>query len=353
MADAAAHGLHRWQQGFNLEEVARELGLLNECVVIELEQFARLHPAIGQGAMAEGRRIWAALYSVAISASTSHYFRLQQLEAAGHVADLERALVALQEFESRRAELWQQAAHDMRGNLGVVFTATAGLAANKASAEHRADFLGLLDRNVRSLHRLLEDVTSLARLQGGQERRVVAPFDASIMMGLLPSAQERGLFPRIDGPPACAVDGDEIKTRRVVQNLAMNAVKYTTHGGVTVRWGQDESADPDRWFIDVQDTGPGFNAGRETRVSAALAVATDQSKDLDADAIAGDITHVSGAAGSASPGEVRLAHPQPGEGIGLSIVKRLCELLEATIDLDSKPGTGTTVRIHLPRRYGS
>ena len=39
--DAAAHGLHRWQQGFNLEEVTRELGRLNECVVLELEDCAR------------------------------------------------------------------------------------------------------------------------------------------------------------------------------------------------------------------------------------------------------------------------------------------------------------------------
>ena len=38
--DAAAHGLHRWQQGFDLSELSRELGRLNECVVAALDRCA-------------------------------------------------------------------------------------------------------------------------------------------------------------------------------------------------------------------------------------------------------------------------------------------------------------------------
>jgi hypothetical protein len=41
----------------------------------------------------------------------------------------------------------------------------------------------------------------------------------------------------------------------------------------------------------------------------------------------------------------------PGEGIGLSIVKRLCELLDASIELQSAPGQGTTFRVIFPRSY--
>ena len=41
-----------------------------------------------------------------------------------------------------------------------------------------------------------------------------------------------------------------------------------------------------------------------------------------------------------------------GEGIGLSIVKRLCELLDASIELESSEGEGTTFRVIFPRRYG-
>ncbi len=46
-------------------------------------------------------------------------------------------------------------------------------------------------------------------------------------------------------------------------------------------------------------------------------------------------------------------HPPnlPGEGIGLSIVKRLCELLDATVELESELGVGTRYRIRVPRSY--
>ena len=43
--------------------------------------------------------------------------------------------------------------------------------------------------------------------------------------------------------------------------------------------------------------------------------------------------------------------PPTGEGIGLSIVKRLCEMLDASLELESSEGEGTTFRIIFPRRY--
>ena len=46
------------------------------------------------------------------------------------------------------------------------------------------------------------------------------------------------------------------------------------------------------------------------------------------------------------------AEQQPGEGVGLTIVKRLCELLDASMELATRPGQGTTFRVILPRHYG-
>ena len=40
-ASAAAHGLARWKQGYDLREVTRELGKLNECLVLELDRYAQ------------------------------------------------------------------------------------------------------------------------------------------------------------------------------------------------------------------------------------------------------------------------------------------------------------------------
>ena len=356
--DAAAHGLHRWQQGFDLAEVTRELGRLNECVVVELENYAVAHSSLHSGVMAEARKIWAELCSTAISSSASQFFKLQQLEASGHVRDLEQALEALREMENQRAELWRQAAHDLRGNLSVVSNATAGLTTARTSEDAKSTFLRLLDRNVQALHRLLEDVTSLARLQGGQERRSVAEMDASILLrdlceGVEAMARDRGLFVASDGPPNFIVEGDATKVRRIVQNLLLNAINYTRQGSVSVTWGPSGRDDSDRWFVQVTDTGPGFHGGPGAQLAGALESATDQSRAVGTDAASGEVTHVD-IEESALPGgrsDPRPVHQQAGEGIGLSIVKRLCTLLDATIEMDSAINEGTTFRVLLPRQY--
>ena len=357
--DAAAHGLHRWQQGFDLAEVTRELSQLNECVVDELDRYAAAHPELDRTVMPSARRIWAQQYGATIGASTSQYFRLEQLEANSHIRDLEQALESLRDLEQQRAQLWQQAAHDLRGNVGVVANATAGLASANASEPARANFLRVLDRNVRALRYLLNDVTGLARLQGGQEHRSAERMDAAAVLrevceGSQVVAQERNLFLRFNGPPALWVEGDPVKTRRIIQNLVLNAIKYTEQGGVTVSWGDSDGGDAERWFMQVQDTGPGFHAGPGSQLAGALEEATDQARQISTDATHGDVTHADGRLAETREIEhhdPRPVHQNAGEGIGLSIVKRLCGLLDATLEVESKIDVGTTFRILLPRRY--
>lgn len=357
--DAAAHGLHRWQQGFDVAEVTRELAQLNEAVVAELDGYGIEHPELDPAVMPLARRIWARQYGAAVSASTLQYFRLQQLEAKSHISDLEQALESLRELEQHRAHLWQQAAHDLRGNLGVVANATAGLAAASASDVARDSFLRMLDRNVAALLHLLNDVTSLARLQGGQEHRSTERMDAAallrdVCLGLQGQAQERKLFLRVDGPQAMWVEGDPVKIRRIAQNLVLNAIRYTRRGGVHVSWGDMDGGDAGRWFVQVQDTGPGFHAGPGSPLAGALEEATDQSRQVAADASHGEVTHADGAAAETRPlerNDQRPVQQSAGEGIGLSIVKRLCELLDATMAVESTIDVGTTFRILLPRAY--
>ena len=246
-APAAAHGLQRWRQGYDLREVTRELGKLNECVVAELDSYTEANPEVSHACIAAARRLWAALCSTGIEESVGQYFELQQEEAAGHVKDLESALAEIHAVEQQRADLWRQAAHDLRGNLGVVANATVGLTHNGLRESSRDEFIRILMRNVTSLHHLLDDVTSLARLQAGREHRRIELLDVSQIMqqlceGIRPMAQQRRLFLRCEGPPGYAADGDAVKIRRIAQNLILNAVKFTQEGGITVSWGDSERA---------------------------------------------------------------------------------------------------------------
>ncbi|MGZ5224788.1 MAG: sensor histidine kinase [Burkholderiales bacterium] len=358
--DAAAHGLQRWQQGYHLREVTREWGRLQMCLVDELESYAFAHRHLEPAVMCIAWRALSELCSEGVRESTAQYFHLQELEAIGHVRDLEQALEQVRELEPQRAELWQQAAHDLRGNLGVVANATAGLSREGVPEPTRSNFLRLLQRNMASLHSMLDDVTSLARLQAGQEQLHVNPFDAASLLmelceNLQPLAVEHGLFLKTDGPATLQVEGDAVKTRRIAQNLLINALKYTRRGGVTVSWGDSRKNDADRWMLCVQDTGPGLHAGPGAPLAAALEEATEEARHVEDRGRNG--THRQRAdepdlSPTSAPDSLPV-HQEQGEGIGLSIVKRLCELLDASVELESRPDEGTLCRVVLPRQYSS
>jgi signal transduction histidine kinase len=347
--DAEVHGQQRWQQGYDLHDVTREWGHLHRCLVLELERLVRAHPDLPADVFAEARLKLAEQISEATSLSAERYFRLERVEAAGSVLDLERALADVRELERRRGELWQQAAHDLRGNLGVVANVAHGLTFADLPAERRQDFLGLLRNNVTSLHHLLDDVTSLARLQAGQEQRRVGAFDAAAELrrladDLRPLAEGKGLSLTVEGPESLPVDGDAVKVRRIAQNLLLNALKYTRTGGVSIAWHDGVAGDTARWRFAVADTGPGFHAGPGAPLANALS--TTASVEPTHDAAAPD-------AAIAAPGDLdeRPISQSQGEGLGLAIVKRLCDLLDASVEFDSVEGRGTTVHVTLPLTY--
>jgi signal transduction histidine kinase len=352
---AAAHGLQRWKQGYDCREVTREWGKLNECVILELDRYAKANPEVSQDAMTRARQVWTSLCTTGIETSVHEYFALQEQEAAGHVKDLENALEEIRAVERQRADLWQQAAHDLRGNLGVVANVTVGLTRHGKQDSSREDFVRILMRNVTSLHHLLDDVTSLARLQAGRESRQIEPLDVTSILeplceGIRPLAAQRGLYLNCEGPAGLAADGDVVKIRRIAQNLVLNAVKYTQVGGVTVTWSDSGPEDPKRWALCIKDTGPGFPSDSAQPIAALLDKTSEPLSSSDARTPAQ--RDLASALGSLSVGGAATrSRGESGEGIGLSIVKRLCEMLDATIDMQSVPSTGTSFRILFPRRY--
>jgi signal transduction histidine kinase len=135
--------------------------------------------------------------------------------------------------------------------------------------------------------------------------------------------------------------------QNIAQNLVLTALRYTDVGGVTVRWDALPD-DPNRWNFSVRDTGPGFRAGPSAPITAALEEATELSESVDTATSQGDAP-VSGVHGRTKKASFR--HQRAGEGIGLSIVKRLAELLNATVEVESAASEGTTFRIIFPSAY--
>ena len=355
---AAEHGLHRWQQGYNQPETMCEWSHLHLCLLHELETFHGLHPATDPRTMQSARRELVRLCSDGMCASAARYAQLQQSEAASRVRELELALEQLQNLEQERAESWREAAHDLRGRVQAIASASMILTGSSVPEQHRAPFSEMLRLGVQSLSRLLSDLMDQARLEAGQERRQITRFDVAALLKEFcdttrPMASGKGLFLVARGESPLMIEGDQVKIQRILQNLLLNALNVTEHGGVKVTWEPTDNERRPQWILCVQDTGPGFRGGSATPLERMLKCATDEAHDVELRNL--PLTP-SGPVPDSAPTLESRTRTSPavsfaGEGVGLSIVKRLCELLDASFELESAEGKGTTFRVTFPCRY--
>lgn len=340
------HGLHRWQQGYELHELTKEWGHLHLCLLARLETYSSFQRDLAPQVMSNARRVLAELCIEGVCNSTARYFDLHRREAEGHVKDLEGALRDLNELERRRAELWRSAAHDLRGSVAAVKSATTLISRKNAEPSAQEQFESMLNRSVTSLQQMLTAVIDFSRLQAGREQVSISDFEAGDLLREVGErftllAEERGLWFRIEGADVLNVQGDPSKVARIAQNLILNAINYTLTGGITLTWGAlNDSAAIPKWFFSVNDTGPGILAGPGSPLTEVMKEATDLVRESE------------GKAPTSSP-TVLPAQQHNGEGIGLSIVKGLCNLLDATIELEAAQQGGTCFRIILPADYNA
>ncbi len=317
---AREHGMHRWQKGYTLQELMGEIAHLHQCVIHQTKDFWTAYPVSDAAILLEADQISTRLIHEAISGSVIQYHDLQKIGAAERAADLQQTLSELNELMRQRSHLLRMASHDLKGSFGVMRGAAYILDQPDNTEEERSEMVQMLQRNLSKVTTMLTQLMDLARLEAGQEILYTETFDAAKLLSrvaetMQPLSDERNLSIDLIGPDSLMVQSDGVKVQRIVQNLLLNALKYTSEGGVTLSW----SAENEQWWqFTVQDTGPGLPLPSTTVVSAAVR----------------------------SP-----SVPGQSEGIGLHIVKRLCGLLNGTMDVDSQPGVGTTFRLILPRFY--
>ena len=357
-AGAADHGENRWLHGYNSRETMREWGHLQLCMLDELEACTLNQPQLTSGTLRTARQMLARLFVDCMVESAASHAALERAEAESRLDDLERALAQLRTLDSERTELWREAAHDLRGTVGAVKLAATALGravSTSPTGVHLPQFVGRVRRSVESMEALLSDLIELTRLEAGREQRDVAAFDAARAIAALcdslqPLAAERNLFLKCDTPRELPVEGDFVKVSRIAQNLILNGLKYTESGGVLVSCTAVNSGGLERWSLCVQDTGIGLERASDSPLAQMISEATRENPGVSSGGAARTGGELSRAPTLPS---ASIDTPRSGEGVGLSIVKRLCELLDASIELETQRGRGTTFRIVFPRHYAS
>ncbi|QJW89648.1 PAS domain-containing protein [Spirosoma taeanense] len=237
-----------------------------------------------------------------------------------------QSLEAVRQQLRQRGEFLRTTTHDLRGSFGVIQGAASLLSITDTEKE-RSHMLAMLHRNLRQATQMLTQLLDYSRLEAGQEELLISEFDAADMLcemskSVQPLADEKGLTIKTEGPKQLMVQGDAVKVQRITQNLVLNALKYTQAGHVTISWQTAEGG----WQLGVSDTGPGLSPdliGMFTNDEAGHLSRPDAGPQLPKDR-------------------------DSGEGIGLFIVKRLVELLNARLSVDSQPEKGTHFQIFFP-----
>ncbi|WP_373515194.1 sensor histidine kinase [Persicitalea sp.] len=337
---AHAHGLHRWHKGRSLMDILTELDYLYEVIGDELLLYRQQYPNADPEVLMVATVLIARLKSETVKGSVSEYDTLQQLAAAGRGASLQQALDQLNQLGRDRSDLLRTSSHDLKSTFGVIQGATFLLSQEGKTEEERAQLMQMLNRNLTNVRTMLVQLTDLARLEAGQEPLEIQAFDASktireLVESAQPLASEKNLVLRADGPETLIVESDAVKIQRIVQNLLLNAIRYTAEGMVSVSWSSEGTQ---RWYVSVQDSGPGLPSGTAALLARQLEPDIEVSAVMKRDLTTDDVE---------SPAKPPPAKTLGGEGIGLHIVKRLCDLLQATLEVETQSGRGTIVRVRL------
>ncbi|WP_312161453.1 ATP-binding protein [Phenylobacterium sp.] len=231
---------------------------------------------------------------------------------------------ALQFLASHRSqsEFLANMSHEIRTPLNGVNAIAAALGRTPLNTA-QAEMVGIIQGSGEALERLLSDVLDLSRIETGTIEVLRQPFhlgEAIRAVAALAAtrAQEKGLDLIVDIDPAAetVVAGDAVRIKQVLINLVSNAVKFTSEGYVAIAV---RAEGPDRWKIDVQDTGVGFDLAEKARLF-----------------------------GRFEQGDGSGTRRFGGAGLGLTIAKQLVDLMGGEIDAAGAPGEGATFTVRLP-----
>jgi two-component system OmpR family sensor kinase len=248
------------------------------------------------------------------------------VRAHGEVGELGRSFDEMAERLERlvrsEQELLANVSHELRTPLARIRVALA-LAA-EGDAERARRHLEGMDADLSELDRLVEDVLATARLDlasatsGFHVAR--APVDVPALLGDVArrfAAAHPGRELAVDAAPALpAIHGDAPLLRRLLANLLDNAAKYSEPSAPVALAARSDGG---ALLLEVRDSGIGIDAADLPRLFTPF-FRTDRSR----------------------------ARGTGGVGLGLALARRIVEGHGGSIEVESAPGVGTTVRVKLP-----
>ena len=243
--------------------------------------------------------------------------------------ELLNAYERLREHDRLKSAFVANVSHELRTPLNVIIGMCQVLARDRTRplAQLQVEAVARMNRNAHNLLALVNDLLDYSRLEAGRsalhlEKTNINEVIEEVISSQAHSAEVKKIelvaVTNTTGDEPLTITTDRRKIAQVISNLISNAIKFTQTGGrVTIE--ATPIAD-DRWSLEVRDNGIGMSPDE-------ISFVFDEFRQADE----------------------HLARRYGGVGLGLAITRKIVELLEGEITVESEPGKGSLFRITWPR----
>jgi signal transduction histidine kinase len=223
-----------------------------------------------------------------------------------------------EEASRAKSRFLASASHDLRQPLHTLSLYSAALKL-RAPEGDTGEIASHINQAIAALSVLVDSLLDVSKLEAGVVQPQPQPVSVRALVERIeadyrPVANRKELEFRVAAADVW-VQSDPVLLERLVRNLADNAFKYTIAGGVTL--AAEPSEDAVR--ITVRDTGPGIPEAERERIFEEFYQIGNPERDR-----------------------------SQGLGLGLAIVRRLAQLLELEVALETEPGRGSTFAVTVP-----